>query len=194
MGRAERRKSISCQNSPAPHLPLTQPLLKWAWLLRWDGLGALLSTASVAPRRASAAFWAEQGNDLSDGKNGCQLQAELPPQNTQHCLFTWRFTVSLQSPQRFLIWRVLFLLFSVIPVQMPRHSLTLRVVEFVPKESLESERQGYRLWNWFWKCYQTKPGSACPCSTANLLTSGCGGGKCSIHWEVSDKGSRIATV
>ena len=72
--------------------------------------------------------------------------------------FTWHFTASLHSLQRLMIWRFLFLLFSLIPVQMPRHSLTLRVVEFVLKENLECERQCYRLWNWFWKCYQTKPG------------------------------------
>ena len=85
--------------------------------------------------------------------------------------------------------RFLFLLFSLIPVQMPRHSLTLRVVEFVLKENLECERQCYRLWNWFWKCYQTKPGSACPCSTANLLTSSCEG-KCGIYCRASSKESR----
>lgn len=56
--------------------------------------------------------------------------------------FTQQFTVSLQ---RLMILRFLFLLFSLIPVQMPRHSLTLRVVEFVLKENLECERQCYRL-------------------------------------------------
>lgn len=98
-------KSIPCQNSLAPHLPLSLSLcLKRGRLGRMGR--ALLPRASVAPSTARAAFWVNRKMTKWWQRNGCQFQVESSPPRMHSIVFSdGTFTTSLLSLQRLMIWR-----------------------------------------------------------------------------------------
>lgn len=79
-GRAEEGKSISCQNSLAPHLPLSSAVAEVGLAVEMGWAGRSAQHSIYPPSGARAAFWAEQENDLSDrkmaanSKQNCRLR------------------------------------------------------------------------------------------------------------------------